>query len=209
MEYISEDNIWASVRGHGCNISYRVQVRTPRPSAPTSATTVNTHPRHFSANEARALSLVSRGTVRSPPSSLPDSDNPPERLWPPVWICAAELDDSRTELYQNCTKTPCNCYFGAYFERGADSPKLLKTLKTEGKGWSLWSARTRLQSRCSDTRARCQAGQLTVNKRSLEAPRFYSRSIRSNCGFFGRQFIAKIAQGSVSVCFERLCHWSS
>ena len=29
---------------------------------------------------------------------------------------------SRTHVYQNCTKTLCNCCFGAYFEREADSP---------------------------------------------------------------------------------------
>jgi hypothetical protein len=34
------------------------------------------------------------------------------------------------QLYQNCTKTLCNGGLGAYFEREADSPKLLKTLKT-------------------------------------------------------------------------------
>jgi hypothetical protein len=33
----------------------------------------------------------------------------------------------------SCTKTLCNWCFGAYFEREADSPKLLKTLKTDGK----------------------------------------------------------------------------
>jgi hypothetical protein len=36
-------------------------------------------------------------------------------------------DDSAV---RNCTKTLCNCDLGAYFEREADSPKLLKTLKT-------------------------------------------------------------------------------
>jgi len=53
-------------------------------------------------------------------------------------------------LYQNCTKTLCNCGLGGYFEREADSPKLLKTLKTSSEGWSVWSARTRLQTRCSE-----------------------------------------------------------
>jgi hypothetical protein len=53
------------------------------------------------------------------------------------------------ELYQNCTKTLCNCGLGAYFEREADSPILLKTLKTQSKERSLWKGRTRLQSRCS------------------------------------------------------------
>ena len=56
---------------------------------------------------------------------------------------------SKNRLYQNCTKTLCNWHFGAYFEREADSLNLLKTLKTSSKGWSRWSARTRLQSRCS------------------------------------------------------------
>ncbi len=42
------------------------------------------------------------------------------------------------------TKTLCNCVHGAYFEREADSPKLLKTLKTHGKGGSLWNGGTRL-----------------------------------------------------------------
>jgi hypothetical protein len=50
-------------------------------------------------------------------------------------------------LESNCTKTLCNWPFGANFEREADSPKLLKTLKTQGKGWFDWSARTRLQGR--------------------------------------------------------------
>jgi len=36
-------------------------------------------------------------------------------------------------LESNCTKTLCNWRFGANFEREADPPKLLKTLKTEGK----------------------------------------------------------------------------
>jgi hypothetical protein len=56
--------------------------------------------------------------------------------------------DKAVEWYQNCNKTLCNCRFGVYFEREADSPKLLKTLKTEGNGWNLWSAQMRLQSRC-------------------------------------------------------------
>src|SRR6266704_6451681 len=36
-----------------------------------------------------------------------------------------------------------------YFEREADSPKLLETLKTQSKEWRVWKERTRLQSRCS------------------------------------------------------------
>src|SRR5882672_2442803 len=42
--------------------------------------------------------------------------------------CSSQID-----LYQNCTKTLCNCTLGAYFEREADSPKLLKTLKRRTK----------------------------------------------------------------------------
>ena len=35
------------------------------------------------------------------------------------------------ELYQNCTKTLSNCHLEGYFEREADSPKLLETLESE------------------------------------------------------------------------------
>jgi len=38
---------------------------------------------------------------------------------------------------------------GAYFKREADSPKLLKTLKTQSKGGTFWKGRRRLQNRCS------------------------------------------------------------
>jgi len=38
------------------------------------------------------------------------------------------------ELYQNCSKTLSNYDFEGYFEREADSPKLLETLKRSGKG---------------------------------------------------------------------------
>lgn len=37
------------------------------------------------------------------------------------------------ELYQNCTKTLSNCHLEGYFEREADSPKLLETLESESK----------------------------------------------------------------------------
>src|ERR1700735_2833367 len=40
---------------------------------------------------------------------------------------------SQIYLYQNCTKTLCNWRLGGYFEREADPPKLLKTLKTKAK----------------------------------------------------------------------------
>jgi hypothetical protein len=53
---------------------------------------------------------------------------------------------SPTVLEPSCIETLCNWCFGANFEREADSPKLLKTLKTEGEGWSLCSARTLLVS---------------------------------------------------------------
>jgi hypothetical protein len=56
---------------------------------------------------------------------------------------------NKTWLYQNCTKTLSYCDIGAYFEREADSPKLLKTLKTQSKGWSCWNGSSCLQSRCS------------------------------------------------------------
>ena len=42
-------------------------------------------------------------------------------------------------LIQNCAKTLCNRALGAYFEREADSPKLLETLGSEVKEWSDWN----------------------------------------------------------------------
>jgi len=53
------------------------------------------------------------------------------------------------ELCQNCAKTLSNCDVGAYFEREADSPKLLETLESESKGRNRWNAGSCLQSRCS------------------------------------------------------------
>src|SRR5467141_3370559 len=44
------------------------------------------------------------------------------------------------ELCQNCAKTLSNCDVGAYFEREADSPKLLETLESESKGKNRWNA---------------------------------------------------------------------
>ena len=102
-----------------------------------------------------------------------------------IYRLGVHPDGSRTRLYQNCTKTLCNCCFGAYFEREADSPKLLKTLKTEGKGWSLWSARTRLQSRCS---LKLLAANRQSTGASSSCPSFYPGSTRSNYGIFGRPF---------------------
>jgi len=46
-----------------------------------------------------------------------------------------------------CSRTLCNCGLGGYFEREANSPKLLKTLKTESKEWSGWIDGTRLVGR--------------------------------------------------------------
>ena len=40
---------------------------------------------------------------------------------------------SEIDLCHNCAKTLCNCVIGGYFEREADSPKLLKTLKRRTK----------------------------------------------------------------------------
>src|SRR5882672_6722577 len=54
-----------------------------------------------------------------------------------------------TRPFQYRTRTLCNCTFEAYFEREADSPKLLETLKTQGNGWRVWKEQTRLQSRRS------------------------------------------------------------
>src|SRR6267143_3730649 len=51
------------------------------------------------------------------------------------------------ELCQNCAKTLSNCDVGAYFEREADSPKLLETLEGESKGRNRWNAGSCLQSR--------------------------------------------------------------
>ena len=51
------------------------------------------------------------------------------------------------QLYQNCAKTLSNCDVGAYFEREADSPKLLETLGSEVKEWNRWNAGSCLQSR--------------------------------------------------------------
>src|SRR5260370_32774830 len=47
--------------------------------------------------------------------------------------CYKPRCSSQIDLYQNCTKTLCNCTLGAYFEREAHSPKLLKTLKRRTK----------------------------------------------------------------------------
>jgi len=49
------------------------------------------------------------------------------------------------DLVSYCSKTRCYCSLGGYFEREADSPKLLKTLKTERIGWSVWSDGTRFK----------------------------------------------------------------
>jgi hypothetical protein len=53
------------------------------------------------------------------------------------------------ELCQNCAKTLSNCDVGVYFEREADSPKLLKTLERQNKGRNRWNGCACLQSRCS------------------------------------------------------------
>jgi hypothetical protein len=48
-----------------------------------------------------------------------------------------------------CAETLCDRAVGAYFEREADSPKLLKMLETQSKGWRDWNAGSCLQSRRS------------------------------------------------------------
>jgi hypothetical protein len=60
-----------------------------------------------------------------------------------------ENQQKRPFFYRSITL--CNCSFEAYFEREADSPKLLETLKTQSKGWSVWKVRTRLLSQLSYT----------------------------------------------------------
>ena len=52
-------------------------------------------------------------------------------------------------LCQNCAKTLSNCDVGVYFEREADSPKLLKTLERQNKGRNRWNGCSCLQSTCS------------------------------------------------------------
>src|SRR5882762_254198 len=83
--------------------------------------------------------------------------------------CSSQID-----LYQNCTKTLCNCTLGAYFEREADSPKLLKTLKR----------RTKEGIFGRDERA-CKAGELHRVQRSVQP--LFSRFLESVV------FLAKIA----------------
>ena len=56
---------------------------------------------------------------------------------------------ARPDLYQNCSKTLSNYDFEGYFEREADSPKLLESLESKSKGRNRWSQGSCLQSRCS------------------------------------------------------------
>src|SRR5882762_6406807 len=49
--------------------------------------------------------------------------------------------------HQNRAKTLSNCDVGVYFEREADSPKLLKILETQSKGRKAWNEGSCLQSR--------------------------------------------------------------
>ena len=52
-------------------------------------------------------------------------------------------------LFFYCSKTLSDCNFEGYFEREADSPKLLESLESEGKGRNRWNESSCLQSRCS------------------------------------------------------------
>jgi len=52
-------------------------------------------------------------------------------------------------LFFYCSKTLSDCRFEGYFEREADSPKLLESLESKSKGRSGWNEGSCLQSRCS------------------------------------------------------------
>jgi hypothetical protein len=55
--------------------------------------------------------------------------------------------NQKAQLYFYCAKTLCNRTLGAYFEREADSPKLLETLESDDKGRNGWNEGPCLQSR--------------------------------------------------------------
>jgi hypothetical protein len=70
-----------------------------------------------------------------------------------------------------CSIALCNCSLGGYFERGADSPKLLKRLNTDTKGWSAWNDGTRLQSRSSVAKQARYACHLLFESKEYERAR--------------------------------------
>src|SRR6267154_1249203 len=78
--------------------------------------------------------------------------------------CSSQID-----LYQNCTKTLCNCTLGAYIEREAHSPKLLKTLKR----------RTKEGIFGRDERA-CKAGALPAELHAHSGTSIYSKAFLSS-----------------------------
>ena len=51
-------------------------------------------------------------------------------------------------LFFNCSTTLSDCKLEVYFERGADSPKLLGSLESESKGRNRWNEGSCLQSKC-------------------------------------------------------------
>jgi hypothetical protein len=84
---------------------------------------------------------------------------------------------SRTQLCQNCVKTLSNCNVGAYFEREADSPKLLETLESESKGRNHWNAGACLQSR----RTVCKGYNRKVAEERSQLCICYTSRCASNC----------------------------
>jgi hypothetical protein len=84
--------------------------------------------------------LTGRGQTQSEAQPMPKQSkytanglNPPPSVMKQM-VAAFRLWLAMVELYQNCSKTLSNYDFEGYFEREADSPKLLETLKRSGKG---------------------------------------------------------------------------
>jgi hypothetical protein len=67
-------------------------------------------------------------------------------------LCLTERFTTKV-LEPRCTKNYAkilsNCDVGAYFEREADSPKFLNTLRAQSKGWKAWNAGSCLPRRCT------------------------------------------------------------
>ena len=73
------------------------------------------------------------------------------------------MEHERTSAVQNCTKTLSNYDFEGYFEREADSPKLLETLKGQVKQGSVRSGARACKAGALPAELHAHANSMIIN----------------------------------------------
>jgi hypothetical protein len=110
-------------------------------------------------------------------------------------------------LFFYCSKTLSDCHFEGYFEREADSPKLLESLESKSKGRNRWTKGSCLQS-SESKRNTLKSSKLRKNRATRFSP-FCSLCLRNLRGFVATftTFLLRCESASGppwSSCFQLL-----